>query len=93
MDGSCPKSYGTNVARLAGLPEVVVRRAAEFAEMLEARELQGKVGEGSQPGSAHAATGLTESERSQLRELGKALGSLENIDLGALQRLQECLVG
>jgi DNA mismatch repair ATPase MutS len=29
--GGCPKSYGTNVARLAGLPEAVVRRAALLA--------------------------------------------------------------
>lgn len=30
-EGACPKSYGTNVARLAGLPEVVVRRAAAIS--------------------------------------------------------------
>lgn len=28
-DGACPKSYGINVARLAGLPESVVRRAVQ----------------------------------------------------------------
>lgn len=31
-DGACPKSYGTNVARLAGLPDAVVRRAAQKAQ-------------------------------------------------------------
>eukprot|EP00798_Chlamydomonas_sp_ICE-L_P022857 gene22857-30030_t len=30
--GACPKSYGTNVARLAGLPNSVVARAAEMSE-------------------------------------------------------------
>lgn len=35
--GACPKSYGVNVARLAGLPESVVRRAAIVSEEAEAR--------------------------------------------------------
>ncbi|KAL4857543.1 DNA mismatch repair protein 6 [Chlorella vulgaris] len=34
-DGACPKSYGTNVARLAGLPDAVVRRAAAKAQESE----------------------------------------------------------
>uniref|UniRef100_A0A0P4VS63 DNA mismatch repair protein n=1 Tax=Scylla olivacea TaxID=85551 RepID=A0A0P4VS63_SCYOL len=34
-DGSCPKSYGFNVARLAGLPETVIRQAREKARELE----------------------------------------------------------
>lgn len=33
--GACPKSYGVNVARLAGLPESVVKRAAVAAEEAE----------------------------------------------------------
>ncbi len=33
--GACPKSYGLNVARLARLPESVVRRAAEKSEAFE----------------------------------------------------------
>lgn len=36
LDGACPKSYGTNVARLAGLPDCVVRRAAAKATESEA---------------------------------------------------------
>ena len=35
-DGACPKSYGTNVARLAGLAPPVVDRAAAIAADLEA---------------------------------------------------------
>jgi len=35
--GSCPKSYGMNVARLAGLPESVVKRASEMAQEFEHR--------------------------------------------------------
>lgn len=35
-EGSCPRSYGVNVARLAGLPEPIVRRAAAVSERIEA---------------------------------------------------------
>ena len=34
-DGACPKSYGVNVARLAGLPDEVIKRASSFATQLE----------------------------------------------------------
>lgn len=34
-DGACPKSYGVNVACLAGLPDGVIGRAASFASQLE----------------------------------------------------------
>jgi DNA mismatch repair protein MSH6 len=34
--GACPKSYGTNVARLAGLPERVIKRAAAISREREA---------------------------------------------------------
>ena len=36
-DGACPKSYGVNVARLAGLPDDIVKRASSFASQLEAQ--------------------------------------------------------
>jgi len=34
-EGSCPKSYGVNVARLAGLPEDVVQAAAKASKEME----------------------------------------------------------
>lgn len=34
-EGLCPKSYGTNVAKLAGLPTEVVEMAADLAEDIE----------------------------------------------------------
>lgn len=43
-DGSCPRSYGVNVARLAGLPESVVRRAGEVSEQVEAARKAGAGG-------------------------------------------------
>ncbi|GLC55756.1 hypothetical protein PLESTB_001025500 [Pleodorina starrii] len=38
--GACPKSYGTNVARLAGLPPKVVARAAEVSAQWNQRQQQ-----------------------------------------------------
>ena len=40
-EGACPKSYGVNVARLAGLPESVVRRAAVASQQAESRGIAG----------------------------------------------------
>ncbi|KAJ7532277.1 hypothetical protein O6H91_14G080400 [Diphasiastrum complanatum] len=36
--GACPKSYGVNVARLAGMPETVLERATRRSSELELRE-------------------------------------------------------
>ena len=37
--GACPRSYGVNVARLAGLPESVLKRATSFSSDMEARRI------------------------------------------------------
>lgn len=42
-DGACPKSYGVNVARLAGLPDSVLQRASAFSAELEAQHQQKQV--------------------------------------------------
>lgn len=34
-EGVCPKSYGFNVARLAGLPASIVKHAHDIAKQLE----------------------------------------------------------
>jgi DNA mismatch repair protein MutS len=39
IEGSTPKSYGIEVARLAGLPQAVIERAREILANLEANEL------------------------------------------------------
>lgn len=36
-EGNCPKSYGFNAARLAGLPHNIITRAQEIARDLERR--------------------------------------------------------
>jgi DNA mismatch repair protein MSH6 len=43
--GNCPRSYGVNVARLAGLPETVCLAAARRAAHLEAGQLETLVGD------------------------------------------------
>ena len=41
--GACPRSYGTNVARLAGLPERVVLRAAHMSHAKEQQDVTAAV--------------------------------------------------
>eukprot|EP00955_Chlamydomonas_euryale_P062237 358316-Chlamydomonas_euryale.AAC.6 len=52
--GACPRSYGTNVARLAGLPERVVRRAAVMSGSKEAANAA-KRAAGDEPAAATLA--------------------------------------
>ena len=41
--GACPKSYGTSVAQLAGLPATLVRQAAQLAQQLESYQASGTI--------------------------------------------------
>ena len=43
-DGPCPKSFGVNVARLAGLPEDVIQKAKSVSARFEA-EMNGETGD------------------------------------------------
>ncbi len=38
-DGACPRSYGVNVARLAGLPDSVLQRATSFSAEMESERM------------------------------------------------------
>ena len=49
-EGACPKSYGTSVARLAGLPASLVARAAQLAQQLEHNRHTGEL-----PQRSHAS--------------------------------------
>ncbi|MEM9782186.1 MAG: DNA mismatch repair protein MutS, partial [Pseudomonadota bacterium] len=49
--GAADRSYGVQVARLAGLPEAVVERAREVLERLEARDRDGSAGKDGGTGS------------------------------------------
>lgn len=53
--GNCPRSYGVNVARLAGLPESVCLAAARRASRLEAGQLEKLVGDASSRARATTA--------------------------------------
>jgi len=57
--GACPKSYGTNVARLAGLPAVVVQRAAELSARYEGHPRgAGQKAEGHKTAAAAGTSGV-----------------------------------
>ena len=43
-DGPCPKSFGVNVARLAGLPDDVLQKAKAVSSHFEA-EMNGRAGQ------------------------------------------------
>ena len=43
-DGPCPKSFGVNVARLAGLPDNVLQKAKAVSSLFEA-EMNGQSGQ------------------------------------------------
>ena len=56
-DGPCPRSYGTHVARLAGLPPSVVNRAAAKASLAETEGVGAAAAEG-EAGDAGAVAAL-----------------------------------
>ena len=64
--GSCPKSYGTNVAALAGVPERVLVRAARAAAAME-RKLAGAFASGEDEGELKKNASLAPSEAEALR--------------------------
>ena len=60
-NGACPKSYGLNVARLAGLPDEIINRASSFARQLEEQH------------DTFATLKLSEDEQQRLRSLCQAV--------------------
>uniref|UniRef100_A0A182N517 DNA mismatch repair protein n=1 Tax=Anopheles dirus TaxID=7168 RepID=A0A182N517_9DIPT len=42
-DGACPKSYGFNAAKLAGMPAAIIKRAHELSKTVEAEALKRKI--------------------------------------------------
>jgi DNA mismatch repair ATPase MutS len=73
--GACPKSYGPTVARAAGVPVSVTRRAAEISELFE---------QGTLPVEQHAASVLPEG----FNEVWAACSNSSLPDLAFLQHLQ-----
>jgi len=74
-EGACPKSFGTNVAKLAGLPLDVVARAASIAQKLEGgSEVQGL---------ARAAARLL----ADANFAGARVGSLKSVQESVLKKI------
>jgi DNA mismatch repair protein MSH6 len=65
-EGSCPKSYGTNVAALAGVPEKVLVRATQAAAAME-RKLAGAFAFGEDDGLEKRSLSLTPREEKAFR--------------------------
>ena len=65
-EGSCPKSYGTNVAALAGVPEKVLVRATQAAAAME-RKLAGAFAFGEENGKEKRSLSLTPREEKAFR--------------------------
>ncbi len=78
VEGACPKSYGTNVARLAGIPAGVVAKAAAFAAQLEEKRCGNNV-----------ATQLSAGEQDKLGKICHIFKSGGDGDLAAA--LQACM--
>jgi DNA mismatch repair protein MutS len=88
VEGGVSRSYGIQVARLAGLPEEVVSRAREVLANLEKGELDEK----GMPRLAHAKGGGREQGVDQLDLFGqrdnRIYGELQKIDPNRLTPLE-----
>ena len=76
--GSCPRSYGTNVARLAGIPDKIVERAAQHAADLESKA------------EMHQKRAAFHSTLKELGNLATSVGTLEALQ-GLQSRVQALL--
>jgi DNA mismatch repair protein MutS len=85
VPGAASRSYGIHVARLAGLPEQVLRRAREILENLEAKELD----ESGKPALAHKQLPLFEMKEHPLLEALRKLDLSRTTPLEALLWLNE----
>jgi DNA mismatch repair ATPase MutS len=87
-DGACPKSYGANVARLAGLPDSVVARAAAKAhESEEARHAAATAGGDCGDGTVGGAGGARQLLQRAAAACRAAVGGEEGA-AAAVLRLQ-----
>jgi DNA mismatch repair protein MutS len=93
-EGTADRSYGIQVARLAGLPREVIRRAGEILSNLENNELDREgvprlAGEGAHRLSEPAQIQLFAQEPDPVRETLRALRTEEMTPLQALNLLSE----
>ena len=79
VPGRSDRSYGIQVARLAGLPPAVVRRAAEILQALEQDELQrgGRPSLSGAPAAASSSSGLFQTRRPDAPGRRRVCGPLD----------------
>ncbi len=87
VQGSADRSYGIQVARLAGLPEPVLNRAREILARLEAKGPQDLLHKGGRDGP-EKQIGLFKTPDPVLDALSKSLAQLDLDQLTARQALQ-----
>jgi DNA mismatch repair protein MutS len=86
VPGAADRSYGVHVARLAGVPEPVTRRAAAIlAELERTRDPKGAPGTNGVAGHGAAPSALSDGEVSALRRLG----ALDPLRLSPMEALTE----
>ncbi len=94
-EGACDHSYGIQVAKLAGLPETVIRRAQEILTNLEANELTANklpklaVGSNSGEKSNRGQLDIFEKQESVLRDALSKLDIEQMTPLDALMKLND----
>jgi DNA mismatch repair protein MutS len=91
QEGGTSRSYGIQVARLAGIPEAVIARAREVLENLE----QGELDPWGIPALARSTQGITENIPVQMEIFPRPEGLLEqkvrNLDLEHMTPFQALL--
>ena len=80
-EGACPKSFGVNVARLAGLPNDVLQKAKNISEQFE-KEMKGE-------SVQHKITPATACEK--LNDLSSLLNDSGSIDTAQVKALWQSL--
>lgn len=80
MDGEADKSYGINVAKLASLPDSVIKRANELLEMYESKNDKGRK-------KVEQLQFNFESEKDELRDYIKTINPYEVTPIEAIQIL------
>ncbi|KAH8376435.1 hypothetical protein KR200_002635 [Drosophila serrata] len=71
--GACPKSYGFNAAKLAGMPHGIIKRAYELSKKVEAIALQRKITAKIMAAAAGKDEGLQKEKLNVLKDLMQQL--------------------
>ena len=94
IPGGADKSYGIQVAKLAGVPGAVLARAREIADELAERDITKnaasiEVKQGGKVGSGIKALGKTKADKDSLNGQITMFGTEESEDAGIAQTLRE----